>query len=64
MTHVSHEAARVKKNAVNEAFEGQRHTLDPLLLNVWLLVPVEDVSAIGDVLAVEDQQQHLCFTKS
>ena len=61
MTHVSHYAAKVESKAVYEAFQCQRNTLDKLMFHILFFVPVEDVSAIGNVLSKEYQEQHLNF---
>ena len=56
MTEVGKEAKAIEGNEIEQAFKGQWNSLDKLLVNIWLTVPIENIGPVRYVLPKSYQQ--------
>eukprot|EP00353_Schmidingerella_taraikaensis_P007241 CAMPEP_0185583266 /NCGR_PEP_ID=MMETSP0434-20130131/21414_1 /TAXON_ID=626734 ORGANISM="Favella taraikaensis, Strain Fe Narragansett Bay" /NCGR_SAMPLE_ID=MMETSP0434 /ASSEMBLY_ACC=CAM_ASM_000379 /LENGTH=124 /DNA_ID=CAMNT_0028202293 /DNA_START=874 /DNA_END=1248 /DNA_ORIENTATION=- len=52
---IGHEAKAVENGTVDESFESEWDSLDPLLVHILFQMPVENVASVRNVLTVHDQ---------
>lgn len=59
MADIRHKAEAIESDGPEEASKRQRDSLDELLVDSLLQMPVEDIGSIADVLAINDQEESL-----
>ena len=55
MAYVGQKAETIENEGVEEALHCERDSLNKLLINYLLQVPVEDVGSISNVLAIDNE---------